>query len=130
MKLWSRGLGKTEVSMDFRYYKVVKDPETGKVCIVGAMRDPVTWEFRVLMEPEDIPGFIKMFFNWSLIWLLLKNAFRYVAYLFNRKKYIENEGTPIEEKVFAAYDSMVRRKPVARTRRPAMVKKEPAEAKA
>ena len=108
MKLWSRGLGKTEVSMDFRYYKVVKDPETGQVCIVGSMRDPVTWEFRVLMEPEDIGGFIKMFFNWSLIWLLFKNAWRYVAYLFTRKQYVI-EGEDIEEKVMSAYDNMMRR---------------------
>ncbi len=109
MKLWSRGLGRTEVSMDFRYYKVVKDPETGNVCIVGSMRDPVNWEFRVMMEPDDIGGFAKMFLNWSMIWLVITNAFRYIVYLFNRKDYLEDEGDPIEEKVFRAYDTMVRR---------------------
>ncbi|MBI9073770.1 MAG: hypothetical protein JEZ02_00065 [Desulfatibacillum sp.] len=108
MKLWSRGLGRTEVSMDFRYYKVVKDPETGNVCIVGAMRDPVNWEFRVMMEPEDIGGFAKMFFNWAMLWLVAANAFRYIVYLFKRKQYVE-EGEPIEEKVFRAYNTMMRR---------------------
>lgn len=109
MKLWSRGLGRTEVSMDFRYYKVVKDPDTGDVCIVGSMRDPVNWEFRIVMEPEDIGGFAKIFFNWSLIWLVIKNAYRYVVYLFNRKEYVEEHGEPIEEKVFSAYETMMRR---------------------
>ncbi len=109
MKLWSRGLGRTEVSMDFRYYKVVKDPETSNVCIVGSMRDPVNWEFRVMMEPEDIGGFAKMFFNWSMLWLVFTNAFRYIEYLFNRKNYVEDESDPIEEKVFRAYDTMTRR---------------------
>jgi hypothetical protein len=94
--------------MDFRYYKVVKDPETGNVCIVGAMRDPVNWEFRVMMEPEDIGGFAKMFFNWAMLWLVIANAFRYVVYLFNRKQYAE-EGEPIEEKVFRAYNTMMRK---------------------
>ncbi len=108
MKLWSRGLGRTEVSMDFRYYKVTKDKETGNVCIVGAMQDPVTWEFRVVMEPEDMGGFIKMFFNWSVFMLVIQNAWRYVAYLFNRKKYAV-DGEDIEEKVMTAYDTMMRR---------------------
>ena len=107
MKLWSRGLGRTEVSMDFRYYKVVKDKETGNVCIIGNMRDPVNWEFRIVMEPDDIPGFMKMAFNLSIIWLVIKNAFKYIFYFFNRKTY-EEEGD-LEEKVMNAYDTLMRR---------------------
>ena len=47
MKLWSRGLGKTEINMDLRYYKLVKDEETGGVTIIGNMQSPVTWEFTI-----------------------------------------------------------------------------------
>ncbi len=108
MKLWSRGLGRTEVSMDFRYYKVTTDKETGNVCIVGNMREPVNWEFRIVMEPDDIPGFMKMAFNWPLIWLVIKNCFRYVTYFFNRKLYIE-EGEDMEVKVMKAYNTLMRR---------------------
>ena len=107
MKLWSRGLGRTEVSMDFRYYTVVKDKEDGSVCILGNMRDPVNWEFRIVMEPEDIAGFMKMAFHWSIIWLVIKNAFKYFIYLFNRKKF-EEEGD-LEQKVLSAYDTLMRR---------------------
>jgi len=51
MKLWSRGLGKTEVLMDFRHYKTVKDPESENVFIIGSMQDPVNWEFKITFTP-------------------------------------------------------------------------------
>ncbi|MFP4474604.1 MAG: hypothetical protein ACLFOY_03535 [Desulfatibacillaceae bacterium] len=108
MKLWSRGLGRTELTMDFRSYKVVKDPETGNVCIIGNIKDPVNWEFRIVMEPEDIPGFMKILFNISVLTLGVKNAHRYLSFLFGREKFDEgHEG--LEEKVNTAYQQMMRR---------------------
>jgi hypothetical protein len=109
MKLWSRGLGTTELRMDFRYYKITKDPDSDNVLVSGAITDPVNWEFRITMEPEDIPGFMKVFFNVSLIKLAAKNAYRYVVYLFNRKKYLDSGNGDIEEKVNMAYEQMMRR---------------------
>ncbi len=115
MKLWSRGLGTTELRMDFRYYKVSGDPDTGNVLVSGTITDPVNWEFRITMEPEDIPGFMKIFFNFSLIKLGIKNVFRYVLYLFNRKKYAGTGDVDIEEKVNRAYEQMMKRSRPVRT---------------
>jgi len=109
MRLWSRGLGTTELKMDFRYYKITKDPDNNNVLVSVTITDPVNWEFRITMGPEDTPGFMKIFFNFCVIELAIKNAYRYVAYLFNRKKYSEASGEDIEERVNTAYEQMMRR---------------------
>lgn len=107
MKLWSRGLGRTEVEMDFRYYKVAKKSNGKEITIVGKMHDPVNWEFWIKMEPEDIAGVMKVFFTPAMIWYVIKNAWRYFIYLFNRKKFREPEGEDLENKIMTAYDNMV-----------------------
>ncbi len=114
MKLWSRGLGRTEVDMDFRYYEVTRDKESGNVCIVGNMRSPVNWEFRIMLESEDLPGFMKMLFNWSMIGYVIKNIYKYIPYLLTRKKFKE-EGD-MEEKVMKAYETLVTARPGRRGR--------------
>jgi hypothetical protein len=118
MKLWSRGLGRTEVFMDFRYYKTMKDPGSDHVFIIGSMQDPVNWEFRITFTPEDVPGMIKTFFNISMIKLLIKNIPRYFIYLWNRKKFTENDESDVEKKVNDAYEQvMYGRRPGDRQRR-------------
>jgi hypothetical protein len=107
MKLWSRGLGKTELKMDFRYYQVRNDPSSENVFIIGKITDPVTWEFRITIGPEDIPGLIKMFMNYGVIKLALKNLYKYITYLFNRRKYEEAAGHDIEKQVNDAYSQMM-----------------------
>jgi hypothetical protein len=118
MKLWSRGLGRTEVLMDFRYYKTIKDPESDDIFVIGSMRDPVNWEFRITFGPEDVPGLIKMFCNFAMIKLVAKNIHKYLVYLFNRKKYAEPGGLDLEKKVNDAYEQvMYGRRPGDRQKR-------------
>ena len=107
MKMWSRGLGRTELKMDCRYYTVKDDPESEKVYIIGKITDPVNWEFRVTLEPEDIPGLVKMFMNYCVIKLTFKNLYKYVIFLFNRSKYAKAAGADLEAKVNAAYTQMM-----------------------
>lgn len=113
MKLWSRGLGTTELKMDCRYYTVKGNPDDDGVRIMGKITNPVTWEFRVTLEPEDIPGMMKMFFHYCVIRLTFKNLYRYVIYLMNRHQYRDAAGGDIEEKVDHAYEEMMtgRRRP-------------------
>ncbi len=118
MKLWSRGLGKTEVNMDFRFYTTLQDLHQERVYIIGSMQDPVTWEFRITLEPEDVPGLMKMFFNPAMIRLIAKNLHRYVKYLFERRKYSTPETENLEEKVNAAYEQVFYgRRPLKRLNR-------------
>ena len=107
MRLWSRGLGRTELTMDCRYYKVKKDPLTENVYIIGTITDPVNWEFRVTLQPEDIPGMMKLFFHTCVIKLLFKNFYKYFIYWMNRHKFAEAAGFNLEEKVDAAYRQMM-----------------------
>ena len=102
MKLWSRGLGKQEIFMDFRYCNTIKDPETGNVIIIGNMRSPVTWEFKITFHPEDIGGILKMLFCPSMFVFAIKNLPQYLVYLMNRNKY-KTEGDLVE-RVNAAYE--------------------------
>ena len=111
MKLWSKGLGRTEVTMDFRYYKLIKDKNTDDLIVIGNMQDPVTWEFTMKMEPEDIAGILKLFFNFSFLWFVVKNLFRYPVYLMNRKKFVTEGHENLEEQVLASYTKSMSRKP-------------------
>jgi hypothetical protein len=107
MKLWSRGLGRTEVLMDFRYYKTIKDPQSDNIFVIGSMQDPVNWEFRITFGPEDVAGLVKMFFNFAMIKLIVKNVHKYFFYLFNKERYIEPGGMDLEKKVSDAYDQVM-----------------------
>ncbi|MBU2489219.1 MAG: hypothetical protein KKA60_07500 [Proteobacteria bacterium] len=118
MKLWSRGLGTTEITMDFLNYVVKKDPESENVLIIGQMQDPVNWEFRITMGPEDIPGFIKMLFHVCVLKLGVFNAHRYISYLLKKEGHAAQDKDKLEEKVNAAYDQMMRRSRPGRPARP------------
>jgi hypothetical protein len=106
LKLWSRGLGKTEIYMDFRYYKTIKDPDTGHMMIIGSMQDPVNWEFKVILQPEDIGGIMKSMFNLPMIFFILRNLHQYVIYLFKRKQFSRSQEN-IVEKVNKAYEQVM-----------------------
>jgi hypothetical protein len=93
--------------MDCRYYKVKNEPMTDNVYIIGTITDPVNWEFRVTLQPDDIPGMMKLFFNVCVMKLVIKNFYKYFIYLLNRRKYAEAAGYNIEEKVDAAYRQMM-----------------------
>ena len=107
MKMWSRGLGRTELKMDCRYYQVKKEDNVSDVFVIGKITDPVNWEFRVTIEPEDIPGMMKLFFTKPVLMLVLKNTYKYVIYLFNKKKYDMEIGPDLNEKVNEAYKQMM-----------------------
>ncbi len=107
MKLWSRGLGRTEVMMDFRYYKLLREPGSRDLFIIGRMRDPVNWEFRITLQPEDLPGFMKIFFQFAMLKFILRNSHRYIIDLFRRKPSMEDELENLEERVSAAYEQVM-----------------------
>jgi len=109
MKLWSRGLGKTELLVDCRYYEAKKDPDNeNNVVIFGNITDPVNWELKITLEPEDIPGFMKIALHLCTINLVFKNIYRYVVYLFRRDQYRDPQYDNLETKVTTAYNQMMK----------------------
>ena len=97
MKVWSRGLGKTELKVDLRYFEATKDPNSDNVFIIGNITDPVNWEFKATLEPIDVAGFIKFAFKLSVIKLVLMNIYRYIVYLFKRNQYQYEDHAKLEE---------------------------------
>lgn len=111
MKVWSKGLGKTELRVDCRYYLVRPDSETETVYIIGKITDPVDWEFRATLEPDDIPGLLKLGLTYPMVKLFLKNLYKYLLYLPARRKYAEAVGPDLEAHVDAAYASLMNGRP-------------------
>ncbi len=74
MRLRSRGLGRKELVMDFREYDVIREGD--ELVIVGAIRDPVNWDFSIRMCEDDVPGFTRLLLRRPLLTLLLRALFR------------------------------------------------------
>lgn len=65
MKLWSRGLGKQELKMNFMDYDVRREGQ--EVIISGRITDPVNWEFWIRFGEDDVPGLIRVAKNPSMV---------------------------------------------------------------
>jgi|GEM_PF-5101300 len=74
MKIRSRGLGKRELHMDLREFKITS--ESKEVVLTGVTHAPVTWETNIRIRSEDIGGFIKIALNPKMIKLVFRWVFR------------------------------------------------------
>ena len=86
MRVWSKGLGKIELVMDFEKYRVEREKEEKKekLYIKGVIKDPVVWDFRITITKEDIPGILSIALNRYMILLFLKNLMLAIAFVFTR----------------------------------------------
>jgi len=108
MKMWSRGLGRTELFMDLVTCQVKPDRETGAIIIYGNVKEPVNWEFKGTIYPEDIAGIMKLILNISVLKLVLRNLRRYFVYAWKSRS-LKNKDEVLEDKVNSAYDQIMRR---------------------
>ena len=105
MKLWSRGLGRRELEMDFRYYKIMRGADGKSVQVIGKVLKPVNWEFRIVFTEEDVAGLIKVAMNLKFIKLVLKNLPKYFSYLSKKSDFsLENSS---EEKILSVCSQML-----------------------
>jgi hypothetical protein len=74
--------------------------------MIGNMQSPVTWEFTIKLEPDDIAGVIKLALNIPLLKFAAKNLYRYPLYLKNRKDFVLEDDEHLEERVMAVYKKM------------------------
>ena len=115
MKLWSKGLGRTELEMDFRCYEVVGEKRSngngssgeGIVGVYGTITTPVNWDFRVEFGPEDVPGLIRIALTRPFLMLILKNLWGYVSFLKNRDKFRQGKRDEVIAKVKKTHATMV-----------------------
>lgn len=87
MKMWSQGLGKNELVVDFRHYKVVEEVNKENVretIIKGITNEPVKWEFLIRMNRDDFSGLMNIVFKPATLFFAMKNIHRVFIFLFNR----------------------------------------------
>lgn len=115
MKLWSKGLGRTELEMDFRCYEVVAEKRSngngssgeGIVGVYGTITTPVNWDFRVEFGPEDVPGLIRIALTPPFLKIILKNLLGYLSFLKNRHQFKQGEREEVITKVKKTHQTMV-----------------------
>ncbi len=106
MKLWSRGLGRRELIMDFTHY-AVRRSEDGGIEIFGVTEQPVSWEFRVHIGEEDIPGIVNVALSRPVILMVTKKMLTAVATVWRRRHFKVPEG--LEERVRTAHSHVMDR---------------------
>jgi hypothetical protein len=74
MKIRSRGLGKRELQLDLREFKVTT--EAKEVVLSGVTHAPVTWETNIRVRSEDIGAIIKIALNPKILKLVVRWVFR------------------------------------------------------
>ena len=91
MRMWSKGLGKMELVVDFRNYKVVAEED--EAVIKGITNEPVKWEFTARIGKDDIPGLLNIAFKPKTMFYIIKNMSRVIQFflekLFMRVKFKE-----------------------------------------
>ncbi len=91
MRMWSEGLGRMELVVDFCHYKVVTEDED--TVVKGTTCEPVKWEFTARFNKEDIPGLFNMLLKPATLLFILKNIgclFRFgFEKIFMRNRYAE-----------------------------------------
>lgn len=115
MKLWSKGLGRTELEMDFRCYEVVGEKRSngngssgvGIVGVYGTITTPVNWDFRVEFGPEDVPGLIRIALTPPFLKMILRNFFSYFSFLKNRHQFKQGNREEVIAKVKKTHQTMV-----------------------
>lgn len=77
MRIWSRGLGKRELVMDLTKCEITRDGD--RYILKGTVVEPVNWEFRITMEPGDVPGLMRTAMTPGFVVLGLKWLWRILA---------------------------------------------------
>jgi len=103
MKLWSRGLGKQELKMNFMDYTISREGQ--EVVISGRITDPVNWDFWIRFDEDDVPGLIRVAKNPSVIRLVFRRWFKKI-FPFRRRRVVEEvEEEAAEEPVASDSES-------------------------
>jgi len=82
MKLWSKGLGRMTLTMDFNNYYA--ESESGILYVKGKITDPVYWNFVITISKEDIPGLANILFKPLLLKYLAVNIVKFPQFVFNK----------------------------------------------
>ncbi len=109
MKLKSRGLGRKELTMDFREYVVRR--EGREIVIQGTIREPVHWDFSIRMCEDDLAGVTRVALQRPTIALLVRAMFKRnkdAHWSVDRKTQIEQANEARKEQVVKAAEEVAK----------------------
>jgi len=87
MRVWSKGLGKQELVLDFAKANVTL--EGGKVFVRGVIQEPVAWNFEITLTKEDVPGLLNVIVSTAVLSHFARNVtgiFTFVYHKFTRRQ--------------------------------------------
>jgi len=90
--------------MDFRKCEVRRSADGG-VEILGIITEPVTWEYCITFDKEDVPGLIRMAFNPHILALIMRHSPLLLGYLRHLHDFAPEDG--LSDKVQNAYREMM-----------------------
>ena len=83
MKVWSRGLGKHALNLDFTKCDVIR--EGNEVLIKGILRNSgIVWDCRVTFTKEDIPGLLHFAFSFAMLRHFARNIRGFFTFVYDR----------------------------------------------
>jgi hypothetical protein len=92
--------------MDFTHY-AIRGSEDGGIEIFGVTEQPVSWEFRVHIEQEDIPGLVNVALSKPVRRMVIRRIFTAIATIWKRRHFKVPEG--LEERVRTAHSHVMDR---------------------
>ncbi|MFO7970129.1 MAG: hypothetical protein R6U40_00095 [Desulfobacterales bacterium] len=82
MKMWSEGLGKIQLEVDFSRYWV--ENEDDGTAIKGVTLQPVQWDFKATFKDKDIPGLLNIFFKPTTCFFIIRNIHMVLLFFFEK----------------------------------------------
>jgi len=83
MTVWSRGLGKHPLKLDFAKCDVIR--EGNEVLIKGILRNSgIIWDCRVTFTKEDIPGLLHFAFSFAVLRHFARNMTGIFTFIYHR----------------------------------------------
>ena len=71
MRVWSQGLGKQELVLEFAKSNITREGD--KVFVRGIVQEPVNWQFEITISKEDVPGFYNVLVSTAVLRYILWN---------------------------------------------------------
>jgi hypothetical protein len=71
MRIWTTGLGKQELVLDFFKSNITREEDT--VYIRGIVQQPVNWNFEVTLTGDDVAGLLRVIFTTAVLRHFVRN---------------------------------------------------------
>lgn len=82
MRIWSTGLGKQELVLDFAKSNVTREGE--KVFVRGVIQEPVHWNFEITISREDVIGLLCVIVSTAVVRHFMRNITGIFKFLWDK----------------------------------------------